>query len=431
MRCTPDALRRRERPDAHGSNPCSARPAPAHLRACGIAVLGLLALLSACESSNPAARDAAPATSDAGRADDAGRWGDDALVGATDARPADASEADAGGTDAEGLDARASDATVPTDLGPAVDAGDAGGPVDAMPDLGPPAVLFQGDAPIYSPGPLAVRRVDLAEGEAGAPTALVAFVPDAGALAVPLVVFQHGFLMSGPWYSEVLQHLASHGFLVVAPQMYAADNLPFGKPSSVEEAEAATAVVRWLRGAETTFGVPVDRRAPGLAGHSRGGKVIWTQLSTEADLARAIAGIDPVDGTGGPLGGETRILDTELTFTAPALILGTGLGGQTGGPFAPACAPEGDNHTRFAERSPGEVWHSVATDYGHNDLLDPNPPGCLVCGVCAAGPMPAEFRRFVAGQLTAFFRGTLQDVPAALDLIDDPSAPVARTIESP
>ena len=41
----------------------------------------------------------------------------------------------------------------------------------------------------------------------------------------------------------------------------------------------------------------------------------------------------------------------------------------------------------------------------------------LICVVCSSGPDPAGVRRLIAGQMTAFFRGTLQgdlEMPAIL-----------------
>ena len=242
---------------------------------------------------------------------------DDAMViiGQSDARPVDGAIADAapaidqavpdatvgdtGVVDAGGSDARASDDGV----GPALDQG-------AAVDQGPPVMA----AAVYDTGPFAVAQTRLAEGMSGAPRALDVYAP-VDAPAAPVIVWQHGFLLDVALYSDMLTHLASHGFVVVAPQMYPADNLPFGKPTSAEEAATAATILDWVSAdlADVVDG-PLDQRAPGIAGHSRGGKVTWLLMIEDASRARAIAGVDPVDGQGGPLGGEARALDSAIDF---------------------------------------------------------------------------------------------------------------------
>ena len=36
----------------------------------------------------------------------------------------------------------------------------------------------------------------------------------------PLLVFLHGYLLYNSFYSQLLQHIASHGFIVIAPQVH-------------------------------------------------------------------------------------------------------------------------------------------------------------------------------------------------------------------
>ncbi len=238
----------------------------------------------------------------------------------------------------------------------------------------------------------------------------------------PLIVFQHGFTMDASYYSDMLTHLASHGFVVVAPQMYKASSL-IGLPKTAEEAASAAEFYAWLpEHLESFAGVDVDFEKVGLAGHSRGGKVIWLALDADRSLASAVAGVDPVDGTGGPFGGEARVIDGPFDFPFPTLVLGSGLGGS--------CAPEGDNHVQFYEASAAPAWHVVVSDYGHNDFLNDSTPGCLGCGICTNGPNRASMRRVTAGMLVAFFKHTLTDEPDWDILLQtSQAAPVNVTIE--
>src|SRR5512140_1171060 len=83
----------------------------------------------------------------------------------------------------------------------------------------PDEAPYRGVANPYELGPLTVRTVSLDRCQNGAPVPLLIHTPDQpGTYAV--VVFQHGFMSRNSMYGDVLRHLASHGFVVVAPQMY-------------------------------------------------------------------------------------------------------------------------------------------------------------------------------------------------------------------
>jgi len=88
--------------------------------------------------------------------------------------------------------------------------------------------LYVGTGDPYTVGPQDVRTLDIERCQAGSPLPLQIHAPQQpGTYAV--VLFQHGFLLSNAYYSEVLRHVASHGFVIVGPQMYPADGWP---PSS-------------------------------------------------------------------------------------------------------------------------------------------------------------------------------------------------------
>ena len=46
---------------------------------------------------------------------------------------------------------------------------------------------------------------------------LIATPSEAGEF--PLLIFIHGYLLYNSFYSQLLQHIASHGFIVIAPQV--------------------------------------------------------------------------------------------------------------------------------------------------------------------------------------------------------------------
>ncbi|MEZ5102556.1 MAG: hypothetical protein R3C15_22715 [Thermoleophilia bacterium] len=140
-------------------------------------------------------------------------------------------------------------------------------------------------------------------------------------------------------------------------------------------------------------------------------------------MARAVAGVDPVDG-GGPFGG-TSVLEGGGRLDAPTLVLGAGL--------ASTCAPEGRGHAAFAAAAGSPAWHLMLEGQGHTDLLDDDPAGCgLACTVCPSGGQQPAMREATATLLGAFLRLTLADDEAARAVLDDPpQGPIRVTAVAP
>jgi chlorophyllase len=278
----------------------------------------------------------------------------------------------------------------------------------------------------YSRGVLSTRTIQLAKCEHDAPAALLIHAPQAAGV-YPAVVFQHGFQSRNDHYDQILQQLASHGFVVVAPQMYEPGLGAFtGNPSAEQEAETSLALIRWLdESLSRITGVTADTGRLGIAGHSRGGKVSWLALRSAPLRFAAIAGVDPVDGTGGPpgrAGPQARVTAEPLVYSAPSLIIGCGRSGR--------CAPDGDNHVQFYAASPAPAWHVVAPDYGHGDMLDED-VAQLAGLICRTNPAREPMRRLTAGLLVAFFRASLQGDTASYAVLTDPlGAPAAIDVEN-
>ena len=274
---------------------------------------------------------------------------------------------------------------------------------DMAPDMDPGVYMAAGDP--YAPGTLSVVTSDVTAGN-GSPVDFIVLAPDQAG-TYPLVVFQHGFVLQNSYYTTMLEHVASHGFVVVVPQMY--DSGVFGAPSTEEEAATAREFYDWLPGSIGDLvdaGVVVDTSLMGLAGHSRGAKVLYTVIENGFNGAVAAAGVDPVDGGGG-FGTATRVTDGGLDTTTPNLIIGAELGSEL--VFGMACAPEGDNHQAFYDAAPSPTWWTLGEGYGHLDMLNDSLPDCgLTCSACVEGPDDGLFRQFTAGQLAAFFRQELQ-----------------------
>ncbi len=264
--------------------------------------------------------------------------------------------------------------------------------------------MYVSDSDFYSPGALAFRTLDLARCETRAGPLRIHVAR--GEYAV--VVFSTASWRND-YYDDILGHLASHGFVVVAPQMYEPGLAPLlGNPTAAEEAESAARLLDWLP-AHLSLATGVAARCDhlGLAGHSRGGKVAWLVAQADPSRLSGIAGVDPVDGTGGPRGDQPRAIQGPLDFSFPSFVLGSGLGGE--------CAPAGDNHVQFYAASPAPAWHIVALDYGHGDMLD-EPQAIAAAALCNSNPDRAAMRQLTGGTLAAFFSAALQggDGAAAL-----------------
>lgn len=277
---------------------------------------------------------------------------------------------------------------------------------------------YVGSGDPYTPGPLSIRRIQLDACDYGSPQPLLIFAPVSPA-AYPVVVFQHGFLGKNSDYGELLRHLAGHGFVVVAPQMYAGLGVAFGNPRPPEEARRAARVLGWLPvGLPAALGYVPDVRRLGLAGHSRGGQVCWLLLAARPSRVLAAAAIDPVDGAE-PRGNRTWAAEEPLSFSGPALVIGTGLGGR--------CAPAGQNHEQFYAVCRSPAWHVVVPHQGHTDMLNEG-PAMLGRLMCDGGPDRAGMRRLTAGLLVALFRSALQGDESAYAYLSDPSSAVLEVV---
>lgn len=99
----------------------------------------------------------------------------------------------------------------------------------------------------------------------------------------PLVVFSHGFATNAPWYSGMLEHFASHGFVVIAPEHIEQDWLensaaivqrPIDISATIDYAEQLE------RGDDALSGL-VDTSEVAVVGHSFGG---YTALASAGAL---------------------------------------------------------------------------------------------------------------------------------------------------
>nr|XP_023900495.1 chlorophyllase-2, chloroplastic [Quercus suber] len=230
----------------------------------------------------------------------------------------------------------------------------------------------------------------------------------------PILVLLHGYLLYNSFYSQLIQHIASHGFIVIAPQLYI-----LAGPDTTDEIKSTAAITNWLsEGLHYLLPPHVQPNINklGLAGHSRGGKVAFAlALDKEATSLKfsALIGIDPVDGM--DKGKQTpppvlTYVPHSFDLDMAVMVIGTGLGEVKKNPLFPPCAPKGVNHEDFFNECQEPACHFVAKDYGHLDLLDDDTEGlrgkttyCL----CKNGKSREPMRRFVGGIVVAFMNAYL------------------------
>ncbi|CAH8358121.1 unnamed protein product [Eruca vesicaria subsp. sativa] len=248
----------------------------------------------------------------------------------------------------------------------------------------------------------------------------------------PVVMLLHGYLLYNSFYSQLMLHVSSHGFIVIAPQLYS-----IAGPDTMDEIKSTAQIIDWLSVGLNHFLPPQvtpNLSKLALSGHSRGGKTAFAlalkKFGYSSDLKiSALIGIDPVDGTGKGKQTPPPVLTYEpnsfdLEDKMPVLVIGSGLGETAPNPLFPPCAPPGVNHRDFFRECQGPAWHFVAKDYGHLDMLDDDTKGirgkvshCL----CKNGEERRPMRRFVGGSVVAFLMAYLEGDDCELVKIKDKS----------
>ncbi|KAJ1694434.1 hypothetical protein LUZ63_011132 [Rhynchospora breviuscula] len=286
-----------------------------------------------------------------------------------------------------------------------------------------PMISITSDASaLFETGKLDVRIVTAKAGnEASLPPkpVLIASPTDVG--MYPVLLFVHGFFLQNQYYTELLRHISSHGFIVVAPQLFSI--LP---ESSTEDVTSVAAVTNWLPiGLQSILptNVKPNFEKLTLSGHSRGGHTAFALALGHAQTSlkfTALIGIDPVAGTSKTSQVEPKILTYEpasFKLDMPALVIGSGLGEESINFLAPACAPEGVNHKEFYYECQSPCYHIVVTKYGHMDVLDNNAFNLVTKCICKNGKCRDIMRRCTAGVTVAFLKAYTEEEAGYLNHI--------------
>ncbi|XVE73075.1 hypothetical protein DITRI_Ditri11bG0088600 [Diplodiscus trichospermus] len=284
--------------------------------------------------------------------------------------------------------------------------------------------------PVFSQGKYNPKSisVDTSRPPSSPPKPLLIFTPSEEG-TYPVILFFHGFYIRNHFYTELIKHISSHGFIVVAPQMYSM--IP---PSGMEEVKSAANVADWLPSGLPSVlpgNIEANLAKLVLAGHSRGGKAAFALALGYAKTTQtfsALVGIDPVAGT---RFGQTNpkiltYVPGSFNLSMPVTVIGTGLGPESKGCCKPcACAPKGLNHEEFFNECKPPRSHFNAKDYGHMDVLDDDPSGLVgrvSDNMCLNGKGPRDpMRRSVAGIVVAFLNYFLEgDKEDFLTIVKEP-----------
>nr|AMZ05256.1 chlorophyllase [Poa pratensis subsp. pratensis] len=274
-------------------------------------------------------------------------------------------------------------------------------------------VLEEAVTLVFQPGTLAVEAIQVNDKAVPSPVLIVA-PKDAG--TYPVAMLLHGFSLQNQFYKQLLGHVASHGFIMVAPQFHLGDTLTKG------DIAPAAKVADWLpEGLPSVLpkGVEPELSKLALAGHSRGGHTAFSLALGHAQTKlnfSALIGLDPVAGTGKSFQLQPKILTNEpssFDMAMPVLVIGTGLG-ECG--LLPS-APRGVNHADFYRKCGSPCYYFVTRDYGHLDMLDDDTPKFFTY-LCKDGDGSKDrMRRCVAGIIVAFLNAALGNKDGDLEVI--------------
>uniref|UniRef100_A0A453NH86 Chlorophyllase n=1 Tax=Aegilops tauschii subsp. strangulata TaxID=200361 RepID=A0A453NH86_AEGTS len=81
---------------------------------------------------------------------------------------------------------------------------------------------------VFQPGKLAVEAIQVDENAAPTPPIPVLIVAPKDAGTYPVAMLLHGFFLHNHFYEHLLRHVASHGFIIVAPQILTYEPSSFG-----------------------------------------------------------------------------------------------------------------------------------------------------------------------------------------------------------
>ncbi|GFY88041.1 hypothetical protein Acr_05g0016800 [Actinidia rufa] len=278
-----------------------------------------------------------------------------------------------------------------------------------------PALPTAAKTNVFKEGQFIVKCTRVEESDPSSPPKPLLIISPTTQAKYPLLLFFHGFMIHNTSYALLLQHISSHGYIVVAPQLY-----NWMGTSGNSELEFAAAVTSWLSTGGLNSSLPqkveADLHNVAVSGHSRGGKAAFALALGHACPSlkfSLLLGLDPVEGI------DPKILTNvprSFDLSIPVAVIGTGLSDRRKFGVLPECSPNGRNHEEFFAECKPPCWYFYAKDYGHMDMLDEGAE-LMLSFMCVEGKgAKAPFRRCVGGVfvavLRAYLEGKSEDVQA-------------------
>ncbi|MQL86378.1 hypothetical protein Taro_018913 [Colocasia esculenta] len=304
-------------------------------------------------------------------------------------------------------------------------------------------------ASIFEHGKLRVQSYEKEQTDASSPPRALLIISPTEAGRYPVILFLPGKSMRIHYYRQLFEHVASHGYIAVVPQLpcseasqpqdiesAAGGSTNSSLPSSNEDIDAAAAVANWIpKGLQPALpsGVQLNLHKLALAGHSKGGHTAFAlamkkYAPTTLDFS-VVVGVDPNGGFFSQI--TPRLLTyvpNSFTINVPVLIVGSGLGVERARPHYHPCAPKGLNYAEFFNECKPPCSYFVVKDYGHLDMLDDDTPQSILDGCkCGERRTRSLMRTTTAGLIVAFFEAYLHGDRRNLDtVVADPAVAPAR-----
>ncbi|KAI3461088.1 hypothetical protein Pfo_017751 [Paulownia fortunei] len=289
-------------------------------------------------------------------------------------------------------------------------------------------IIVAASSDVFETGKYEVTTITVKTSHSSRPPGELFIVAPVTKGTYPVLLFCHGFMLANTWYTNLLQHIASHGYIVVAPKFYGLICI-----SIPEEVRKAAQVTEWLStGLPLVLPEKVNRDIENLAlsGHSRGGKTAFALALGKTDkkshknkASESVAGTAPSNR---PPPKILEYIPRCFDMSIPVLVIGSGYGNKPLG-LLPPFAPDGVNHSEFFNESKPPACYFLAKDYGHCDMLDDRIANCMSY-ICKSGTGSKELmRKSVGGIVVAFLKSYLggEEVEDLNAIVNDPSiAPI-------
>lgn len=297
------------------------------------------------------------------------------------------------------------------------DAMDGDGALDGDVDEDVPEDMSDGDGPATpndpsEPGPFDItiftHTLAIPDGLLPTNIQLTIYLPQKTG-SMPGILFLHGFQLGPGHYASYATLLASHGYIVILPQLPGSIIIP---KTHLALKGYIIAILDWMEdnagNAQGILQGQLDMSRIGIGGHSMGGKLSML-VASEDDRPKASFNIDPVDA-GPPIGNNPVDYPSVTPELMPQIDIPLGLLGETTNSTGlQPCAPAEDNFQQYYIHATSPAIQIETLGANHMSYLD-NPDCGLPCSACPAGTANDDtVRKLTQRYMTAFYEVFLME----------------------